>query len=468
MKKVLTLVLVSILGGIMALTADHYLHDNSDDLNQESDSLPSFTIPTSFGTTNTFLTAEAPDFVTAAEKSVHAVVHVKNTAIRSSPSSLEDLIFGGGAPRAQIGTGSGVIISPDGYIITNNHVIAGSQQISITTNDNKIYEAELIGTDPKTDIAVLKINANDDLPYIIIGDSDQAKIGEWVLAVGNPFNLNSTVTAGIISAKSRDLTGNNSQSFIQTDAAVNPGNSGGALVNTKGELIGINTAISSQTGSYIGYSFAVPSNIARKVLEDIMEYGTVQNGMLGVAGTSLNSKYAEQLKVATSEGFYVGSVESGSGAYRAGIQEGDVITKLDNISINKFSDLKGYLDTKRPKDVVSVTILRDGNFKVIPVTLEKINSIQLPIIGTVKDANKEELRKYGVDYGVKISALSPKYADSWRKNGVTEGSIVTAINDRRVNSVEDAKQILESKSSNDPLKFEVINNRGEKETYYWR
>ncbi|WP_455170355.1 PDZ domain-containing protein [Aegicerativicinus sediminis] len=261
---------------------------------------------------------------------------------------------------------------------------------------------------------------------------------------------------------------NNSQSFIQTDAAVNPGNSGGALVNTKGELIGINTAISSQTGSYIGYSFAVPSNIARKVLEDIMEYGTVQNGMLGVAGTSLNSKYAEQLKVATSEGFYVGSVESGSGAYRAGIQEGDVITKLDNISINKFSDLKGYLDTKRPKDVVSVTILRDGNFKVIPVTLEKINSIQLPIIGTVKDANKEELRKYGVDYGVKISALSPKYADSWRKNGVTEGSIVTAINDRRVNSVEDAKQILESKSSNDPLKFEVINNRGEKETYYWR
>ena len=205
-----------------------------------------------------------------------------------------EFFHGGGKPRAMIGSGSGVIISPDGYIITNNHVIAKASQLEVTLNNNKTYEAELIGTDPKTDIALIKIDGTKDLPYIPFGDSNHLKIGEWVLAVGNPFNLTSTVTAGIVSAKARDLNefDGNPQSFIQTDAAVNKGNSGGALVNTRGELVGINTAITSETGAYVGYSFAVPSNNARKVVEDIMEYGNVQRGILGIQGGNLNSKIA--------------------------------------------------------------------------------------------------------------------------------------------------------------------------------
>ena len=212
------------------------------------------------------------DFTEAAEKSIHAVVHVKNTTISRQPTSMMDLFLGGGNPRAMIGTGSGVIISPDGYIISNNHVIEHASDLQVTLNNNRTYPAELIGSDPKTDIALLKINAEEALPYIPFADSDQVKIGQWVLAVGNPFNLTSTVTAGIVSAKARDLNefDNQPQSFIQTDAAVNRGNSGGALVNTNGELIGINTAITSETGSYVGYSFAVPSNTARKVIEDLM------------------------------------------------------------------------------------------------------------------------------------------------------------------------------------------------------
>jgi S1-C subfamily serine protease len=233
------------------------------------------------------------DFTLAAEKTLHAVVHVKNTTVSEGYTSFEDLFFGRPQGRAQVGTGSGVIIAPDGYIVTNNHVVQGAQSIEVTTNDNKTYSAELIGADPTTDIALLKIDGDEDFDYTTFGDSNTTKVGEWVLAVGNPFNLNSTVTAGIISAKSRDLTGRNTQSFIQTDAAVNPGNSGGALVNIFGDLIGINTAISSQTGSYIGYSFAVPSNIARKVIEDILEFGNVQNGILGVIGQELNSEISK-------------------------------------------------------------------------------------------------------------------------------------------------------------------------------
>src|SRR5690606_6561148 len=263
-------------------------------------------------------------FVIAAENTVNAVVHVKNVSISSGQMSLQDLFMGRSTPRAQMGTGSGVIINSDGYIITNNHVINNSNELSVTLNNNKTYKAEIIGSDPRTDIALLKIDADEDLPLVTFADSDDAKVGEWVLAVGNPFNLTSTVTAGIVSAKARNLSGTSSQSFIQTDAAVNPGNSGGALVNTRGELIGINTAISSQTGSYVGYSFAVPSNIARRVIEDIMEYGNVQNGILGISGSALNSNSAEEFGINDTQGVYVSSVMEGSGAYKAGIKEGDI------------------------------------------------------------------------------------------------------------------------------------------------
>ena len=293
MKKIITLVLVSALGGAITLGSYKYFLEEKPTVvkTHELIELPPKVVA-NYETNTVNLESLNPNFVTAAENTINTVVHVQNTAIGRRQMTMEDLFFGRQSQRPQIGTGSGVIISSDGYIITNNHVIEGAESIMITTNNNKTYDAELIGTDPKTDIALLKINADNDLPYSTFGDSDTSKIGEWVLAVGNPFNLNSTVTAGIISAKSRNLdqTGTNTQSFIQTDAAVNPGNSGGALVNIRGELIGINTAITSQTGSYIGYSFAVPSNIARKVIADIMVFGNVQNGILGVMGGELNGK----------------------------------------------------------------------------------------------------------------------------------------------------------------------------------
>src|SRR5690606_4302861 len=273
--------------------------------------------------------------------------------------------------RPEIGTGSGVIISADGYIITNNHVIDNSQELSVTLNNNKTYNAKIVGTDPNTDIALLKIEADEDLPFITFGDSDEAKIGEWVLAVGNPFNLTSTVTAGIISAKARDLSGRSSQSFIQTDAAVNPGNSGGALVNTRGELIGINTAITSQTGSYVGYSFAVPSNIARRVIEDIIGYGDVQNGILGITGAALNSNSAEEFGINDTQGVYVSSVMEGSGADKAGIKEGDIIKEIDHIKISKFSDLTGHISAKRVNDLVDLKVSRNGDIKSLSVKLTK-------------------------------------------------------------------------------------------------
>jgi len=465
MKKILTLVLASVLGGAIALGTYHIFIENNNTITQQHEIHP-LSIPVNYGTTNTNLVkGEAVDFTIAAEKTIHTVVHVKNTTTSSGQMSFEDLFLGRRSQRPQIGTGSGVIFSPDGYIITNNHVIDGAQSISITLNNNKEYEAELIGTDPKTDIALLKIDANEELPYTTFADSDNAKIGEWVLAVGNPFNLTSTVTAGIISAKSRDLSGGSIQSFIQTDAAVNPGNSGGALVNTNGELIGINTAITSQTGSYIGYSFAVPSNIARKVVEDIMEFGNVQNGILGVRGGTLNSGTAENLGVDETEGFYVDTVEENSGADQAGIQSGDIIKKLDNVGISKFSDLKGYLNTKRPNDIINVTVLRKGNTKTFPVKLLKNETVNLPVIGTLKVASKNELKKYGTINGLKISRLSERYENEWKESGIKEGDIVTSINGVKINSVEDVEQITNKRSSSEPLRVEIINGKGEKIRY---
>jgi len=467
MKKILSLILVSALGGLLTLGVYKlFLEDNQKLVVTTADSKPSF-LPTN--TTAVYKAYETPDFTTAAENSINTVVHVKNLAVSTGKMTFEDLFFGrGGSQRMQVGTGSGVIISPDGYIITNNHVIDNSKELSITLNNNKTYSAKIIGSDPKTDIALLKVEADEDLPFATFGDSDQAKIGEWVLAVGNPFNLTSTVTAGIISAKSRDLSGSNTQSFIQTDAAVNPGNSGGALVNTKGELIGINTAISSQTGSYIGYSFAVPSNIARKVVEDIMEYGNVQNGILGVTGGTLNSAAAEQIGVSDTEGFYIDSVAEDSGAEKAGLQKGDIIKEIDNVKISKFSDLSGHLNTKRPDDYVNVKFSRNGTSKTVSVKLIRNEIFVIPLVGQVKNAKPEELKKYKVSNGIKIAELDEKYAEYWNNNGVKNGTIITAINDKKVNSVDDAQNIIKNRSSNEPLRIELINSRGEKERYNFR
>jgi Do/DeqQ family serine protease len=469
MKKILTLVIASALGGVMTLSAyKMFVEKDSKITVATNDAKPSF-IPTSNSATNLY-NAAIPDFTLAANSTIDAVVHVKNTTVSRGVTTLQDLFFGRSTERTQVGTGSGVIISPDGYIITNNHVINGSQQITVTLNDNKTYVAELIGTDEKTDIALLKIDADNDLPYTTFADSDQAKVGEWVLAVGNPFNLTSTVTAGIISAKSRDLSGVNSQSFIQTDAAVNPGNSGGALVNTNGELIGINTAITSQTGSYIGYSFAVPSNIARKVVEDIMEFGNVQNGILGVTGGELNSKSAEQLEVNDTEGFYVSDVEENSGAAKAGIKSGDIIKKIDNIKINKFSDLSGYLNTKRPNDVVNVTLLRKGSEKVIPVTLSKSEIMTVEFLDMqLKNIPSNIKKEYNIDNGVMV-AKNENYA-LYKNLGINTGYIITEINDQPIKSVEDINKLKLQYGDNFESyikKMGVINRNGQKENYIFR
>jgi len=465
MKKILTLVCVSALGGALTLGAYKQFFENS--LNPEvienqatATLFPVNLNASSDGGTNV-------DFTTAANKTVHSVVHVKNTTLSKSYTSFEDLFFGRSQRYEQIGTGSGVIISPDGYIITNNHVIEGAQSIEITTNDNKTFDAEIVGTDPNTDIALIKIDSEDPLNYSTFGDSNSARIGEWVLAVGNPFNLTSTVTAGIISAKSRDLSGRNSQSFIQTDAAVNPGNSGGALVNINGELIGINTAISSQTGNYIGYSFAVPSNIARKVVEDIMEFGNVQNGILGVIGGELNSKNAQDFGVDQTEGFYVTDVQKGTGADRAGIQKGDIIQQIDGVTISKFSDLKGFLNTKSPDDEVEVKVLRDGTLESLKVTLEKLTTIDIPILGTLKEVPKQALERLDIDYGLQLSELSETHREDWESDGISEGSFVTQINDIKINSINDAQRALE-KYSNKVLRIALVKNNGEKVVYLFR
>lgn len=465
MKKILILVCASALGGALSLgTYKQFFEDPvipKSIENQATASVFPVNLNTGLGGgTNV-------DFTTAADKTVHSVVHVKNTTISKGYTSFEDLFFGRPQQREQIGTGSGVIISPDGYIITNNHVIEGAQSIEITTNDNKTFRAELVGTDPNTDIALLKIETDETLDYTTFGDSNSARIGEWVLAVGNPFNLTSTVTAGIISAKSRDLSGQNTQSFIQTDAAVNPGNSGGALVNINGELIGINTAISSQTGSYIGYSFAVPSNIARKVVEDIMEFGNVQNSILGVVGEELNSKNAEDIGIDQTEGFYVTDVQKGTGADRAGIQQGDIIQQIDGITISKFSDLKGFLNTKSPEDEVEVKILRAGNLEYLKVTLEKLTTINVPIIGTLKEPSKKARQNLDISFGLQLSELSETYRKEWELDGIYEGSFVTEINDIKINSVNDAQRALE-KYSNKVLRIAIVKNNGEKVMFRFR
>ena len=336
-----------------------------------SDSVSAFSVNNT--TQKNLGTSSLPDLTFAASKTIDAVVHVKNTSIVEESDSWALQFFYGDDSKKKVGTGSGVIISPDGYIITNYHVIENSSEVIVTTNNNKEYEAEIIGFDEVTDIAVLKIDSNIKLDYIFFGDSDSTLIGEWVLAVGNPYNLNSTVTAGIVSSKSRDLNeyDQKNQSFIQTDAAVNFGNSGGALVNIQGELIGINTLIQSLTGGYVGYSFAVPSNTVRKIFEDIIEYGDVQKGLLGVRGVALKSSYSRQLNINETEGFYIDEIEEGFGADTAGLTRGDIIKSVDGFKINRFSDLSGYLSSKRPGDKVKVNYVREGKLKTAIVILKK-------------------------------------------------------------------------------------------------
>ena len=349
------------------------IKENNYEVSYENEIIPQYSLNKISNQRNITSSSSLPDLTFAASKSIDAVVHVKNTSIVEDSDSWALQFFYGDDSRKKVGTGSGVIISPDGYIVTNYHVIENSSEVIVTTNDNKEYEAVIIGFDEIYDIAVLKIDSDKSLNYIFFGDSDSTLIGEWVLAVGNPYNLNSTVTAGIISSKSRDLNeyDQKNQSFIQTDAAVNFGNSGGALVNIEGELIGINTLIQSMTGGYVGYSFAVPSNTVRKIFEDLLEYGDVQKGLLGVRGVALNSPYSRQLNISETEGFYIDEIEVGFGADSAGLKRGDIIKSIDGFKINRFSDLSGYLSSKRPGDKVEVIYVRDNKSKTTIVVLKK-------------------------------------------------------------------------------------------------
>ena len=376
MKSNIKILVISVVCSIITFFIFNNLvvtNDNNYEVTFENDFIPQYSLNNISNQRSITSTSSIPDLTFAASKSIDAVVHVKNTSIVEDSDSWALQFFYGDDSRKKVGTGSGVIISPDGYIVTNYHVIENSSEVIVRTNDNKEYEAVIIGFDEIYDIAVLKIDSEKSLDYMFFGDSDSTLIGEWVLAVGNPYNLNSTVTAGIISSKSRDLNeyDQKNQSFIQTDAAVNFGNSGGALVNIEGELIGINTLIQSMTGGYVGYSFAVPSNIVRKIFEDLLEYGDVQKGLLGVRGVALNSPYSKQLNISETEGFYIDEIEVGFGADSAGLKRGDIIKSIDGFKINRFSDLSGYLSSKRPGDKVEVKYVRDNKSKTAIVILKK-------------------------------------------------------------------------------------------------
>ena len=472
MKKHFTSLLSAIMGGAIAIGGYHFLvKENISEHSHPIISESSQGLSSNFQRVANF-NFDENSFINASNKTVNSVVHVKNMTISPEITSIFDLFSGntpqpGNGKERLAGTGSGVIISPDGYIVTNNHVISGASSVQVTLNNNQTYKAEIIGSDSSSDIALLKIKAPEKLPYLTFADSDNTQIGEWVLAVGNPFNLTSTVTAGIISAKARNLGNQYNgkvESYIQTDAAVNSGNSGGALVNLNGDLIGINTAIASaNTGTFVGYSFAVPSNIAKKVVEDLIEYGNVQRGVLGITGTELNSETAEKLKTNQTEGFYIDSVDEESGAEKAGIKKGDIITQMDNLKIRTFSDLSGHINTKRPNDTVKVTILRDGKSKDVTVTLQKNSSYVANDLGIiVKDLSEKDKKEFKLKNGVKITQTSPLFIE----NGVDlTGKVLISINGKEITNTDSVKKILENSNSQRNAII-VQNKNGEKERYF--
>jgi len=465
MKKLLGLLGIAVLGGALTL-GGYKMFFNDTVIIERTVPEKMQTVQTNYNPTftrnSTAIAAAAIDFTLAAEKSLNAVVHVKNTAIRTQKNPFAELFYGNGSGTRkfeQVGTGSGVIISSDGYIITNNHVIDSANEIEITLNNKKKYKAELIGTDKENDIALLKIETEIDLPYVPFADSDTIKVGEWVLAVGNPYNLTSTVTAGIVSAKGRDLEGNTAiDSFIQTDAAKNPGNSGGALVNTRGELVGINTAISSKTGSFVGYSFAVPSNIAKKIVDDLLEYGAVQEAVIGIRFSPVDNDKIVGVKIV--------GVEEGQGAANAGLQKEDVIVKVNNVKITKFSELRGQLTAKRPGDFVNITVEREGKLVTKSVKLSKKvkRFISKTFNWELKDLSKNELKKNDINNGVKIINTGERESKDSLKN-----FIITKINDKEIETADEAVKILENVAqSRYSIVIEMINTEGEKERLRFR
>ncbi len=427
--------------------------------------------------TSESIQGEYPDFIPAAEKSVHAVVHIQVKMEQEmgfgQDNPLYYFFFGPNQPRGNqqqpqqpqyaMASGSGVIISPDGYIVTNNHVVDDAVNVQVILDDNREFTAKVIGKDPNTDIALVKIDA-DNLPYLTWGNSDALQLGEWVLAVGNPFNLTSTVTAGIVSAKSRSIGIMQGQgqmpleSFIQTDAAVNPGNSGGALVNTNGDLVGINSAIASQTGSYSGYSFAVPASIAQKVVNDLKKYGEVQRAVLGVTMRTVNDSIGKANNLEVMEGAYVISTSEDGAARAAGMKEGDIIVSIDGNAVNTSSQLQEQIGRYNPGDEITVGFIRNGDLKKMDVVLRNMKGdtsiVKEPTselgaeFGPVSEKNMDELR---IDGGVQVVKLSKgKLKDA----GVKEGFIITEINKIQVYSKEDVNRVYMRSDNRKPILVE--------------
>ena len=437
--------------------------------------------------TTSAVPAQPVDLTYAAEKSLPSVVHIlstKNSKVQTVEVESDPFsdffgdpfgFFGnpqgnGGKQKRSVrtpkqqGSGSGVIISADGYIVTNNHVVADADELTVTLNDNKEYSARIIGTDKTTDLALIKIEGKN-LPAITIANSENIKVGEWVLAVGNPFNLTNTVTAGIVSAKGRSLYKNGVESFIQTDAAINPGNSGGALVNTRGELIGINAMLYSQTGSFSGYGFAIPTSIMNKVVDDLKTYGTVQRAVVGIQGSDVKNyvdgqkEQGKDIDLGTMEGIYVAKVTEESAAEEAGLKEGDVIIAIDGKEMNKMADMQEYLAKKRPGDKVTVTYLRDKKKNTKSITLKNeqgntqvVKKADLDVLGgnfrSITDAQKQQLN---IGYGLEVLKVN---SGKLKNAGITKGFIIQRVNDNAVKTIEELQNIVKDAStSKDPVLY---------------
>lgn len=453
MKKSILTVLLSVL--VSGLTAYAIVKNTNDD------TIASAAVPGAQYRTVNLEQTDYPDFTYAAESAVDAVVYVAVTIksqTQQQPQMFDPFEFffgyGGGQqyqqqPREQRGSGSGVIIREDGYIVTNNHVVDGATEVKVTLNNNKTYDATVIGTDEATDVALIKIDA-EGLPTVKFADSDNLRLGEWVLAIGSPYGLTSTITAGIVSAKGRSMAQSGEfkiESFIQTDAAVNPGNSGGALVNKAGELVGINTMIYSQTGSYSGYSFAVPSNIVKKIVEDLIDFGSVKRAKLGVTMQAVTEEIQKEMKLSSLDGVYIVEVSAGSSADKAGIKKGDVITAIDGAKVTSMSFVQEKVNGYRPGDKAVITLVRNGSEKQVEVMFQEsaeengavTEDGSVAFYGSkIQKASKETLDKLGIKNGVEIISVGQ---GKLRDAGASEGFVILYVNDQPVSKPEDVVEI---------------------------
>lgn len=478
MKKVLSIVIAASIGGLLAVGITKSLEKPTPQTFQEKQNV-------SFTNYPAIEDGKVLDFTQASERVTPTVVHIIST-IESASNSIGrgDMpfdpfeYFGMPDQGPQTGSGSGVIISNDGYITTNNHVIENASRIEVILNDKRSYRATLIGTDPQTDLALLKID-EEGLDFLKFGNSDKVKVGEWVLAVGNPFNLTSTVTAGIVSAKGRNInllrSGDNQyaiENFIQTDAAVNPGNSGGALVNMKGELVGINTAIASRTGSFSGYSFAVPVNIVNKVMDDLLKYGAVQRGFLGVSIRDVDAKLANEKGFDKIEGVYVAEISKDGAAQQAGMKEGDLILKVNDVAVNSSSALQEQVSRYHPGDKVNITFSRDGKVKTISAVLKnkegntEIIKAEAPkkeykIGGAIlKDITSKDRKELKINHGVKLENIDK---GAFKSAGIPEGFVITKVDKRPVFSAKELSKILDAKSG--AFLIEGVTKSGEEKVF---